>query len=270
MFGPLGPRIFLRGRQQEIGGSVMSGHRFCAILWTVVLAAALAAPSDRAQDNTAGRIGESEGSLAPGTPIFAVLNNGLDSKKVKVGDAAAAHTIEAVKSADARTILPRGTKLVGRITDATARSKGDGQSVLGLTFEKAILKDGGEVSIYARIQAITTPASFAVGEDGPPRDTANMGTTQTSPMGGRSGPPASAPPERPSLPGSEQSGPALTPNSRGVIGLKGLTLSTSRADKILVSTIASDGKNVHLDSGTRMLIVTQPPPPEEPPASQDK
>jgi hypothetical protein len=46
--------------------------------------------------------------------------------------------------------------------------------------------------------------------------------------------------------------------------MRGLTLNTAQADKVLVSTITSDGKNVHLDSGTRMLIVTQPPPAEPP------
>jgi len=242
----------------------MSYRRFLPHVLITALATAFVALTTSAQDNVAGRIGESEASLAAGTPIFADLNNGLDSKKAKVGDAATAHTIEAVKSTDGRTILPRGTKLIGRVTDATARSKGDGQSTLGLTLEKAILKDGGEVSLYARIQAITTPASFAVGEGGPPRDTANMGTTQTSPMGGRSGPPASAPPQPNSLPRPDQPGPTRTPNSRGVIGMRGLTLSTAQADKVLVSTITSDGKNVHLDSGTRMLIVTQPPPAEPP------
>jgi len=233
-----------------------------------LLAVTVAAIGTPTQDNTAGRIGESEDSLTPGTPIFATLNNGLDSKKTKKGDEVTAHTTEAVRSADARTILPRGTKLVGRVTDATARSKGDGQSALGLTFERAILKEGGEVQLYARIQAITTAASFAVGEGGPPRDTSSMGTTQTSPMGGRSGPPASQPPQSPSVTGPDQSGPTLTPNSRGVIGMRGLTLSTAPAEKVLVSTITSDGKNVHLDSGTRMLIVTQQPPREEP-ATQD-
>lgn len=242
--------------------------RLQAVFFAALIAASFAVLHASTQDNTAGRIGESEASLAPGTPIFADLNNSLDSKKAKAGDAVTAHTIEAVKSTDARTILPRGTKLVGRVTDASARSKGDGRSALGLTFEKAMLKDGGEVLLYARIQAMTAPVSFSAGDGGPPRDTANIGTTQTSPMGGRSGPPASAPPQTPNSPGPDQLGQTLTPNSRGVIGMRGLTLSTAPADKALVSTISSDGKNVHLDSGTRMLIVTQRPPEE--PAAQDK
>lgn len=245
----------------------MRSTRFQVAFLVTVAAAAFATRTAVAQDNTAGRNSESEASLAPGTPIFADLNNSVDSKKAKAGDAVMAHTIEAVKSADARTILPRGTKLIGHVTEASARSKGDGQSALGLTFEKAILKDGSEIPLYARIQAMTTPVSFSsAGDDGPPRDTANMGTTQTSPMGGRSGPPAGTPPQTGlsggAATGPDQAGPGLSPNSRGVIGMRGLTLSTALADKILVSTIASDGKNVHLDSGTRLLIVSQPPPAE--------
>jgi hypothetical protein len=203
-------------------------------------------------------------------PIYADLKSGLDSKKAKNGDAVNAQTSEAAKSSDGRTILPKGTKLIGHVAQATAKSKGDGQSALGIIFDKAILKDGGEVPLSAGIQALASPATFSsVPDAGPPQSTANMGTTQTSPMG-RSGPPANAPqtgvPDgRVAAPGSDQ--PALSPNSRGVIGMHGLTLAAARVDNAIVSTVSSDGKNVHLDSGTRMLLITQPAP-EVPAQSQ--
>jgi hypothetical protein len=217
-----------------------------------------------AQQGAASRSGESQGSLAPGMPIYVQLKSSLDSKKAKNGDAVNAQTSEAVKSSDGRTILPKGTKLIGHIAQATAKSKGDRQSALGITFDKAVLKDGGEVPLSAGIQALASPVSFSASPDpGPPQSTANMGTTQTSPMGRSSGPPPNTPPTGVSsgsypAPGNDQ--PGLSSNSRGVIGMHGLTLAAARVDNAIVSTVSSDGKNVHLDSGTRMLLVTESGP----------
>jgi hypothetical protein len=49
----------------------------------------------------------------------------------------------------------------------------------------------------------------------------------------------------------------FTSNSRGVFGLNGLSLSSVATNNTQGSVITSAGKNVHLDGGTRMLMVTQ-------------
>jgi hypothetical protein len=49
----------------------------------------------------------------------------------------------------------------------------------------------------------------------------------------------------------------LTSNSQGVFGLNGLNLNAAASNATQGSVITSTGKNVHLDSGTRMLLVTQ-------------
>jgi hypothetical protein len=49
----------------------------------------------------------------------------------------------------------------------------------------------------------------------------------------------------------------LTSNSQGVFGLNGLNLSAAAANATQGSVITSAGKNVHLDSGTRMLLVSE-------------
>jgi hypothetical protein len=250
----------------------MRAMRFSATSAGMALAACLVARPAWAQEPAAGRGGQSEASLATGTAIYAELNGSLDSKKAKVGDPVAAHTTEAVKSNDARTILPKGTKLVGHIAQASARSKGDGQSELGIAFDKASLKDGGEVALYARIQALAPPASFSSSsaDYGSSPSPSNTGTTQTSPMGGSRAPQApSANPgtiptgARPADAGASAQ-PGLAPTSRGVIGMRGLTLTTAPMGNTLVSMVASEGKNVHLDSGTRLLLVTQTSGPEGP------
>src|SRR4029077_5363007 len=81
------------------------------------------APLVFAQDAT-GATGRTEASLAPGSAITVELNSGSDSKKAKPGDTITAHTTESLKSTDDRLILPKGAKIEGHITQATARGKG--------------------------------------------------------------------------------------------------------------------------------------------------
>jgi hypothetical protein len=49
----------------------------------------------------------------------------------------------------------------------------------------------------------------------------------------------------------------LTSSSQGVFGLNGLNLNAAASNATEGSVITSAGKNVHLDSGTRMLLVSQ-------------
>src|ERR1700720_4764426 len=130
-------------------------------------AAAQSAPPSEQSAPPSENVG-SEASLAGGTAINATLNSSLDSKKAKPGEQITAHTMEAVKSTDGRTILPKGTKLVGHVTKASARSNGQGESTLAIQFDKAMLKGGQEVPLNnAVIQAVAAPAqqSVAYGSD---------------------------------------------------------------------------------------------------------
>src|SRR6202171_2841387 len=101
-------------------------------------------------------------TFVAGTIINAELTGSLDSKKVKPGDAVNARTTTDLKSADGRTILPRGTKIIGHVTQASARNAGQPDSSLGLVFDKAILKNGQEIPLNAAgVQALGAPPSSA-------------------------------------------------------------------------------------------------------------
>jgi hypothetical protein len=218
------------------------------------------APLSLAQETSTatGRTGQAEASLAPGSAISVELNSGIDSKKAKAGDTVTAHTSQALRSGDGRLILPRGTKVEGHITQASARNKGGNESVLGIQFDKAVAKDGGEIPLDVIIQALAAPVSFAAPSDlGTPQ---NVGTTQTSPM--RNAPPPTAPSAQPPSVGIEpDAGPVrsqpLDAKSHGVIGLQGLALNAEPAHNRPASVVVSNGKSVHLDGGTRMLLVVQ-------------
>jgi len=49
----------------------------------------------------------------------------------------------------------------------------------------------------------------------------------------------------------------LTSNSQGVFGLNGLNLNAAGSNSTQGSLITSTSRNVHLDSGTRMLLAAQ-------------
>ena len=126
-------------------------------------------------------------AFVAGTLINAELASSLDSKKVKSGDAINARTTTDLKSTDGRIILPRGTKIIGHVTQASARNAGQPDSSLGLAFDKAVLKNGQEIPLNASVQAVGAPPSSSfVGNQGPARDPVGA-STGTPGYGGQGG-----------------------------------------------------------------------------------
>ena len=237
--------------------------------------------------------GQASGSVASGTAFNAALSSPVDSKKCKPGDAVNAHTTEAVKS-EGKTVIPKGSKLVGHVTQASARAKGESESALGIVFDKAILKNGQEIPLTAGIQALAA-AQSGVSAAGSDMDTmGGMGasgagsgmaggrgalggvssaaggavgavTNTAANVGGVAGGAVNtaanaggsvAGASKGAVGGLNAAG-QLTSNSQGVFGLNGLDLSAAASNATQGSVITSAGKNVHLDSGTRMLLVSQ-------------
>src|SRR2546429_5284787 len=98
-----------------------------------------------------------------------------DLKKCKPGDAVNARTTEAIKS-EGKMVIPKGSKLVGHVTEASARGNGETESALGIVFDKAILKNGQEIPLNVAIQAL------ASAQGGP-----SMAGDEMDTMGGLSG-----------------------------------------------------------------------------------
>src|SRR5438046_2972384 len=87
--------------------------------------------------------GQANAGLANGTAFNAALSSPVDSKKCKPGDAVNARTTEAIKS-EGKMVIPKGSKLVGHVTEASARGNGETESALGIVFDKAILKNDAQ------------------------------------------------------------------------------------------------------------------------------
>jgi hypothetical protein len=202
-------------------------------------------------------------AIPNGPAVTAELNGSVDSKKAKVGDKVEAHTTEALKNGN-DVLVPKGTKLLGHITQATARSKGDNDSSLAIQFDKAVPKKEAEIPLSVMILAVAPPAQQNSGSSSPSPADPLAGTNtgaQTSPMGGSH--PSSPNPAAYPTTGGQDASPetantaALPANSRGIYGLKDLKLMMSKPEGGTATTIiTSGGKDVHLDSGTRLLLVT--------------
>lgn len=210
-------------------------------------------------------------SLDAGSIVQAELTKSLDAKKAKAGDSITAQVTQDVKS-NGQVVIRRGSKLVGHVTEAQARSKENNESRLGVLFDKAVLKGGSEVALNAVVQALAPAQRAAV----PAMNDDNERMPAPAPMGGGaapSGPLGGAVSGAASTVGAVGNtvgsttgavtgaaggtvGGALSSTSRGVIGMQGLTLSSAAAGNANAqgSVISSTTQNVRLDSGTQMVL----------------
>jgi hypothetical protein len=233
--------------------------------------------------------GNNSASISNGSKIDATLATSLDAKRSKPGDEVEARAAEDVKQ-DGKVVLKKGTRLVGHVTQAQARAKGQTQSQLGIMFDHAILKNGQEVPFNASIQALAaaqTAAAASTGADDIVASGSGMASGQGMARsgGGLAGGVAStagttAGAATGSVMNTASSVPAtaggslntvtrstgavggltstgrLASNSSGVFGMEGLSIDSAASSATQGSMIVSATKNVHLDSGTQLLLLT--------------
>jgi len=192
--------------------------------------------------------------IPPGSAIVTELSKSLDVKKVKPGE-----KIEARVSMDfvahGKNVLPRNTKIIGHVVDAKVRSKGN-DSTVTIAFDRVLPKNGPEVPLAATIQAIGAPlVDFSMANA--PYGDASAAGPMSMPGAGRSSVGYPASPRGPGGLGEPDDGvPArnapspLGPTSQGVVGLKGISISSTGEN----SSITSREENVHLNTGTQLVL----------------
>ena len=208
---------------------------------------------------TAGAANE----IAASTIIPAELAKALDAKKAKPNDEVVAKTAQDLL-AHGQIVIPRGSKIIGHVTEAKARSKTEPQSTIGIVFDRLLLKDGRTMPLQVAVQAIRGPARSASTMDGEMGAGAGVPSYPgrvpdgMDPMGGARTYPNSSD-THPNIPGPTAGGDkranaatgGLSASTHGVVGLSGLSLSSSAQGSVVSST----SQNVHLDSGTQMLLL---------------
>jgi hypothetical protein len=209
--------------------------------------------------------------FAPDTVIPVELTKSVDAKKAKTGDGVEARVTQDLKAGNGLVIIPKDTKVVGRVTEAQARNKEQKESEVGILFDRAVLKNGSDVPIAMSIQAIIAPAALSAGSNNNAGADSSAQSPQTSApagmssgnSGGRStgmatGSPSSASPsttggEAPAAHTGAAPHEPITANTQGIVGLSNLNLSTT-GDTTKGSVVRSEKSNVKLESGTFMLL----------------
>ncbi len=96
-------------------------------------------------------------SLASNTALAAQLQNSLDARKAKVGDQVVLKTTQAVKQ-DGEVVVPKGAKLIGRVTEVQQHTKSNGEARIGVVFDR-LQKGALDMPITATIASISQARS---------------------------------------------------------------------------------------------------------------
>jgi hypothetical protein len=219
------------------------------------------------------------------------LSKTLKAKKLKVGDKVKAEVSQDVIS-HGKVIIPVETKLVGHVTEVSARDSEHPESRLGIVFDRILLKHFHDIDFEAVVQAVSQPVVRrsrvdepsqmlppsmvgGVSRDAPVTATGRGASTSTSTRttGTNAGGAASASLATFQTPITVKQSPSTHVDSsaalletasngkpmsigmpQGVFGLKGLSLSTTPSASTPGPVIVSNTDNVKLDSGTQILL----------------
>jgi len=197
--------------------------------------------------------------------VSAELTKRIDVKKARVGDEVDVRTTSNAKLPDGMD-LPKGTKLVGKVTDVHAKSNTDKNSHLAFDLERAVTKDGHEVPVHAAVTSMLAPAQPADsgmmpgGGAGGGAAAGGSGGGMSGSSGGSAPAPASA--NMPVASSSEQ--PASTAQvAKGaqdqvpVANMPGVVL-TSADGVSSAGSLDAANQNFSLDAGTKMTLNVSP------------
>ena len=208
--------------------------------------------------------------LAPGSVIPVRLTKTIDAKKAKSGDEVDARVTQDMKTTSGQVLVPKDTMVVGHITQAQARSKQQPESQVVIAFDRAVMKNGSDLSVPMSIQAVIAPPALNPdpsnpGESAPPPTASPSGggaapgnTSNRSGMGpgtpsGTPNSPAASGQWPSAAPSRSSANPPITASTQGVVGISNLKLSAT-ANNTQGSVVSSEKSNVKLENGTVMLL----------------
>lgn len=239
--------------------------------------------------------------------VRGVLEGKLDSRSARSGEGVIIRTTREITTADG-TDIPKGSRLMGHLTQVQAHEKGHADSQMGIVFDQAVLKGGSSVPIHAMIESVwpssasgtTNMSAGSMGSDddvaggiggggvaggmggggvasaGPAmgggtamggRGLGGVGRNGGGPVGGPVGDATSTAGQTasgidntaggsigsmgPVDPAGGIYGPgSLATHSTGIPGV----MLSGDATGAISGMLSATGKNVHLDSGTQMVL----------------
>ncbi len=239
------------------------------------------APVAGPQEQTASQPGAAAAQLRP---VTGELVNKLDSKSAKQGDSVVVKTDEDVVFPGGADI-PKGSKLVGHITNVQARADGKENSQIAIQFDHAELKGGQNMAIESVIKSLSPAAGYSGAADN-----AVPGSYGASPQGASSATAPSAPGMNGSSSSAANNRPGLASNTTVQPGATDQTTNqttnsgmpepgsiVARNGNVAIRTTAIPGvllandinglpftnasgmllgarRDIHLDGGTQMVV----------------
>ncbi len=199
--------------------------------------------------------------------VFAVLTKTVESKSATVDQELILRTINDVM-VNGKMIIPKGSKLVGHVSEVATKGKDEPQSVLAIIIDKAVETGGREIPLQAIIAAVAAPRSslssdptYGMMHSNEPKmigsGAANAASTGTVSSNSRAGSTAAV--ATADLKGRMDEASLLNENSQGAVGYEDLSISWHLMVSPPITVFASKGKNVKLEAGTQMLLRMAPP-----------
>jgi hypothetical protein len=96
------------------------------------------------------------------SPVTGELDGKLDSRTARVGDRVVLKTMDKVQTSDG-TVIPKGSRLVGHVTEAQAYDPAHGTAQIAIAFDHAELKNGQSIAIYTLIGGVV-PSGGAIAD----------------------------------------------------------------------------------------------------------
>lgn len=199
--------------------------------------------------------------------VFAVLTKSVESKSATAGQELTLRTISDVV-VQGRVIIPRGSKVVGYVSEVATKGKDELQSVLAIVIDKAVTTGELQIPLNAIIAAVAAPQDRSLSSDptygmmrsnepkmvSRPSSTASSGELSPSSKAESTAAVATA-----EIKGRMDEPSSLNKDSQGAIGYEGLSLSWRLTAPPPVTVFATKAKNVKLEAGTQMLLRMAPP-----------
>ena len=212
-------------------------NRCLALPMLIVLAGVMSAQQSTTADSSQTSAPDTQNAAHGIVPVR--LSTSIESKKAKEGAEVVTKTAAMVRLTDG-TVIPSGAKVIGHLTEATAISKGDSQSSLGMVFDKIQMAGGKELSIKGTVLAIAPGEEIQTGAAG----------TGTIPAYGQNAATMPPPMSQGDSGTGKNSTPVLNAQSRGVVGFRDLTMG-------LDSLLTSPAKQIRLNNGTQLMLNVQ-------------
>ncbi len=125
----------------------------------------------------------SAASYAQMRPVSGRLLRTLNTKSARVGQTVILKTTRKTRTASG-TVIPKGSRLIGRVTEVHAHSRGHEASSMAIAFNRVLLKNGQSFAIRSMIESVA-PSATALAANSMMQDQNSFaGPPAGAPMGG--------------------------------------------------------------------------------------